>query len=123
MVVDDDREMVRLLQTLFELEGHDVVVTRSYQEIEATLRQSMPDLVLMDVRVQDGDTIPLVRQLRQDEALARIPIVMASGLDRRHECLDAGANIFVLKPFLPDDLLRMVAGLLETSPEAGSDTE
>jgi len=113
MVVDDDRQMGRLLKTLFELEGHQVVVTLSYQEILDTLHQVEPDVVLMDVRVQNEETTALVRQIRQDGGLAHLPIVMTSGLDCREECLEAGADCFALKPFLPDELIQMVRDLLE----------
>jgi CheY-like chemotaxis protein len=113
MVVDDDREMGRLLRTLFELEGYQVVLTRSYGEILDTLHRIQPDVVLMDVRVQGKETIDLLREIRQDEELAHTPVVMTSGMDRRRECTDAEADLFVLKPFLPDDLVQVVGRLLE----------
>ncbi len=69
LVVDDDREMGRLLKMLLELEGHRVIVTRMYEEILSSLRETMPDVAFFDVRVQDQETIPLVSQIRQDAAL------------------------------------------------------
>lgn len=113
VVVDDDREMGRLLKMLLELEGHQVVVIRMYEEILSNLRQTMPDIAVFDVRVQDQETIPLVSQIRQDATLAHIPIVMASGMDRSHECLRAGANRFMLKPFTPDALITVMKELLK----------
>jgi DNA-binding response OmpR family regulator len=112
LVVDDDREMGRLMRTLFELEGYEVVIARDYQEILPALRQVLPDVVLMDLRVQNQETIALVREIREEEGLSGIPVVMTSGMDRRRECLEAGADVFVLKPFLPDELVRMVVDLL-----------
>ncbi len=113
VVVDDDKEMGRLLQTLFELEGYEVVVVRMYEEIEPALRQHLPDAVFMDVHVQDQDTIPLLAELRKDPQLANIPVVMASGLDCREDCERAGANRFLIKPFLPTDLIRVVGDMLQ----------
>lgn len=112
LVVDDDREMGRLLKMLLELEGHQVVVTRMYDEILPSLRQTMPDVAFFDVRVQDQETIPLVGQIRQEAALANVPIIMASGMDRSRECLQAGANCFMLKPFTPDALIATIKELL-----------
>lgn len=113
MVVDDDREMGRLLCTLFELEGHKVVVVPSYQEVLPVLRQTQPDVVLMDVRVQNQETFGLMRQIRRDAALARVPVAMTSGMDCRRECLAAGADLFIMKPFLPDEVVGMIGDLLE----------
>jgi CheY-like chemotaxis protein len=113
MVVDDDQEMVRLLRTLFEMESYDVIVTRAYRDILGTLRESQPDVLLMDVRVQGRETIGLMSKIREDAGLAEIPVVMTSGMDRRRECLDAKADLFIMKPFLPDALIEMVGGLLK----------
>jgi len=112
MVVDDDEDISRLLRTLFELEGHRVVVTSTYDEVLPLFRRSLPDAVLMDVLVQGRETIELIRQMRQEEGrAAQIPLVMTSAMDRSWECLEAGADLFVLKPFLPDELVQMVSSL------------
>lgn len=108
LVVDDDRQIGRLLRTLFELEHHRVVVTPAYQDIMPAVREVVPDVVLMDVRVQGHETIDLVRQIRQEHRISHIPVVMTSGADCRPQCLEAGADQFVLKPFLPDQLVEMV---------------
>ena len=116
-IVDDDREIGRLLKTLFELENHRVLVFRTYQEVLPALRQALPDVVLMDVLVQGRETIELVRQMRQEEGTAHVPVVMTSGMDCGQQCLDAGANLFVLKPFLPDELVKTVADLVGSSSD------
>ena len=113
MVVDDDREMGRLMKTLFELGHHRVIVTPTYQDILPVMRQALPDAVLMDVRVQGQETIDLVRQVRQEARIAHIPVVMTSGADCRPQCLEAGADGFVMKPFLPDELVDMIVGLVD----------
>lgn len=115
LVVDDDKEMGRLLQTLFELEGYQVVTVRAYEEIVPSLREHVPDVVFMDVHVQDQDTIPLLASLRKEAEFARVPVVMASGLDCRDACEQAGANQFLVKPFLPNDLIRVVSEMLRAS--------
>ncbi len=112
LVVDDDREMGRLLKMLLELEGHQVIVTRAYEEVIPSLRQTMPDVAVFDVHVQEHETIPLVGQIRQQADLAGIPIIMTSGMDRSRECLQAGANCFMLKPFTPDSLIATIKELL-----------
>lgn len=114
VIVDDDPNMSRLLRTLFELEGFEVTTAQRYQEILSLIQQVRPDVVLMDVRVQGRETLDVVRQIRREQDLTNIPVVMTSGMDYRKQCLDAGANCFLLKPFIPDEMVRMVGTLLGT---------
>jgi len=113
VIVDDDPQMGHLLRLLFEMEGYEVFVARQYQDILPTIRQAQPDVVLMDVRVQGRETLDLLREMRRDENLARIPVVMTSGMNCQRECLEAGANRFILKPFVPNEMVRTVDSLVE----------
>lgn len=112
VVVDDDPNMSRLMRILFELEGFEVITAQRYQEILPLIQQVRPDVVLMDVRVQGRETLDVVRQIRREPDLTNIPVVMTSGMDYRKQCLDAGANCFLLKPFVPDEIVRTVGTLL-----------
>lgn len=112
MLVEDNREIGRLMRLLFELEGCRVVATDAYEEVLPLLSQALPDAVLMDVQVQGQETIDLVRRMRQsDKRVARIPVVMTSAMDYRRRCLEAGADQFILKPFLPDEVVQEVTNL------------
>lgn len=115
VIVDDDPHMGRLLRTFFELEGFEVTLAQRYNDILPTIRQTQPDIVLMDVRIRGQETLDLVRQMRQEQDLARIPVVMTSGMDYQNQCLAAGANCFVPKPFIPDDLVQTVHKLLTSA--------
>ena len=100
------------MRLLFELEGCRVVATDAYEEVLPLLSQALPDAVLMDVQVQGQGTIDLVRRMRQsDKRVARIPVVMTSAMDYRRRCLEAGADQFILKPFLPDEVVQEVTNL------------
>jgi DNA-binding response OmpR family regulator len=115
LVVDDDPEVGRLLSIVLELEGHQVTLVADYREVLPALRRDPPDVVVMDLRIQGRETTQLVRQMRREKKLARIPVVMASGTDCRERCVEAGADMFVLKPFAPRQLVEAVSGLLERS--------
>jgi len=113
MVVDDDKNIGRLLKTLFELEGLNVVATATYEEVLPLFYQALPDVALMDVQVQGQETIELLHQMRRDKNVPPTPVVMTSASDRRRECLEAGAILFILKPFLPDELVQRVTDILK----------
>jgi DNA-binding response OmpR family regulator len=112
IVVDDDKTFTGLLKTILELEGYQAVVVSNPDDVVATTHQVKPVLVLMDVHTGRGDTLSVLRELKTDEALKTVPVVMDSGMDRAEECLAAGAEAFLLKPFRPSELLATVAGLI-----------
>ncbi|HEY76029.1 MAG TPA: response regulator [Thermoflexia bacterium] len=115
LIVDDDHGMIRLLRTLFELEGFQVATVSSFDDVLPTCRKVLPDVILMDLRLRGQETLPLLRQIRQEDGLAKIPVVMTSGMDCGSRCLDAGADIFLPKPFLPDEVVRKVREVIRTS--------
>jgi DNA-binding response OmpR family regulator len=111
-VVDDDQVFRELLTTILDLEGYESVVLSEPETVVPTARQVNPALILMDVHISQGDTLPILRELKADEALKTVPVVMTSGMDRSDECLDAGADKFILKPFRPAEMLAVIADLI-----------
>jgi CheY-like chemotaxis protein len=110
MVIDDDATMASLLETLLKLDGHEVVKGESVQRFIEQVHQAQPDLILMDVFLQDAEGYDLVRSLRAQEnsSLAQLPVIMTSGMELSYECREAGADAFLLKPYDPDQLLHMI---------------
>ena len=104
MIVDDDRNTVKLLQTLLELDGFVVVVTGRGADVLPVAEQAKPDLFLMDYHLADMEGTTVVTNLRADPQFAKTPIVMASGLNVEGEAKKAGANMFLIKPFEPGSL-------------------
>lgn len=112
MIVDDDRNTVKLLQTLLELDGFDVVVSARGGDVVAAAEQNSPDIFLMDYHLADMDGVEVLRQLRAHSRFASTPIVMTSGLDVSDEVMEAGASTFLVKPFEPGELPTLFNRLL-----------
>ena len=114
MIVDDDRTTVKLLQTLLELDGYEVSVAGRGADVVPSAQTFNPDIFLMDYHLSDMDGVDVIRALRASDQFASTPIVMTSGLDVEDEALEAGASIFLVKPFEPDELpalfTRLIAG-------------
>ena len=104
MIVDDDRTMNSLLKTLLELDGFSVVLAPHGELVLPAALSEKPDAVLMDVHIADADGMDLLRQIRLHPLLARLPVIMCSGMDMEHECRKLGANAFILKPYPPEQL-------------------
>lgn len=115
MIVDDDLTMVSLLATLLELDGYSVVKASNESDFRARLASETPDLVIMDVFLKNADGTEIVRELRgnPESPLGSTPVIMTSGMEISARCLEAGADSFLLKPYDPEHLLRVVRNQLE----------
>ena len=110
-VIDDDPTMVTLLHTLLELEGYQVATAENWTDIAGAAMKAKPDIVLMDYFLPGTDGREVLRALRSTPGYEHISIIMTSGMDREHECLEAGADAFLLKPYSPDHLLETIRDL------------
>ena len=81
MIVDDDRNTVKLLQTLLELDGYEVAVAPRGADVMPVAEQAMPDIFLMDYHLSDMDGVDVIRHYGRMQTFANTPIIMTSGLD------------------------------------------
>ena len=108
LLAEDDHTMVSLLKTLLKMEGFEVIALDADADIPTAVIQEKPDSILMDVNIGKQNGMDLVQLIRKDPANASVNIVMASGYNLKAECLQRGANHFLLKPFMPDDLIKVL---------------
>jgi DNA-binding response OmpR family regulator len=107
LLADDDYTMVALLKTLLGMEGFQVATLLDQTgDILENIRSAKPDILLIDIFLGDRNGLDIVRQIRQMPDLNTIRIIMASGIDKTEECLAAGANDFLLKPYMPNELFE-----------------
>ena len=105
LLADDDITMLRLLKTLLGMEGYQVVTLLDMPgDIMDNIRSTKPDILLIDIFLGDRNGMDVVRQIRQMPDLNGIRIIMVSGIDKTEECLAAGADEFLLKPYMPNEL-------------------
>lgn len=108
LIAEDDHTMVSLLKTLLKMEGFDVVDLDVNADIQAGIARELPDAVLMDVHLGKQSGMEVVASLRKNPEFSQTKIVMTSGMNLKEECLKHGADHFLLKPFMPDELLRVL---------------
>lgn len=113
MVIEDDALMSSLLETLLQLEGYRVVQVEkesNLEEVLETMRLEKPALVLLDVHLQDkhSDGFDLLHQIRIDQVLDGTRVVMSSGADYTQRSREAGADGFIMKPYMPDELVGKI---------------
>jgi CheY-like chemotaxis protein len=109
LLAEDDTTMVALLKTLLSMEGYQVATLLDKTgDILENIRVAKPDILLIDIFLGDSNGLDIVRQIRQMPDLKDIKIVMASGIDKTEECLAAGADVFLLKPYMPNELFDIL---------------
>lgn len=112
LIVDDDRSTTGLLKTIFEMEGFKTIVCAGPERVMELARQNEPDLVFMDYHLAETESLFILKEIKADPALKKTPVIMTSGLDRSKECIQAGADSFVLKPFRPASLMSEIRSVL-----------
>ena len=108
LIAEDDHTMVALLQTLLKMEGFEVATVHIDSDVVAEVRREKPDYVFMDVHLGRQSGIEIVETIRKNPEFAKLRVIMTSGLDVRDACMQCGADSFILKPFMPDDLLSLL---------------
>lgn len=111
MLIEDDPTMLSLIRTLLEIEGFQVTPLNGDIKIERilnALRKEKPDLILVDVHLRHTNGIDLLRAVRQDSELKSMTVLMSSGMELGVQCREAGADDFILKPFMPDELVHKI---------------
>ncbi|MBN2391344.1 MAG: response regulator [Anaerolineae bacterium] len=112
LVADDDKMMLRLLKTLIEMEGNEVVAVTRPEDIVPAAQAEEMTLILMDYHLAGGNSMDALRTLKSDPALKMVPVLVTSGMDRELECKKLGAEGFILKPFRPNELLDHISAMI-----------
>ena len=112
LVVDDEERMARFIRLNLEHDGFQVV--EAYNGIQAiqSLRDSMPDLVLLDVMLPDMDGFEVLKLIREISAVPVIMLTAKGEEDDRVHGLELGADDYITKPFSPRELVSRVRAVL-----------
>jgi len=102
LLVEDDPTMLSLLKTFLQIEGYEVFLADA-ETWDCLLTQ-------LDVNLRYINGIEIIKKIRGHKDFNDIEVIMTSGIDYKDQCLKEGANRFILKPYMPDDLLTVLAG-------------
>jgi len=108
LLAEDDMTMVSLLTTLLKMEGFNVVALHADDDVPAAVRRETPDILLMDVHLLHQSGLEILEKIRTSEDTSQTRVVMSSGANVREECITRGANGFLLKPYMPDELITIL---------------
>jgi two-component system alkaline phosphatase synthesis response regulator PhoP len=115
LVVDDDKQIVRLLRAYLEQAGFQVLVAYDGETALHAVRRERPDLVVLDLMLPHRDGWEITRLVRGDPAVASTPIVMLTARVEDTDKivgLELGADDYVTKPFNPQVVVARVRAVL-----------
>jgi len=115
LVVDDDKEVVRLMRAYLEDSGFEVMAAYDGESALHTIRRENPDLVLLDLMLPDRDGWDVTRTIRSDKSLQNTPIIMLTArVDDTDKIvgLEIGADDYVTKPYNPREVVARVKARL-----------
>ncbi len=114
--IEDDPHMSGLLQLIFERQGYRVVSVKSGEFGLEMLKSLQPDVLLLDLMLPDIDGWDIYRQMKADEELSQIPVVIVSARNREQDAEQGytvvGNDRFVQKPFEVSALIDTVKEVL-----------
>jgi two-component system KDP operon response regulator KdpE len=108
LVVEDDREIRALMQSTLTVEGFEVQTAASVSEARAMLQHALPDIMVLDLGLPDGDGASLVQEVRQHHALPILVVSARHQEAQKIQLLDAGADDYLTKPFSVAELLARI---------------
>jgi two-component system phosphate regulon response regulator PhoB len=125
LIIEDEEPLTLLLRYNLEAEGYDVDTTARGDEAEIKLKESVPDLLVLDWMLPGMSGIELCRRLRARPDTERLPIIMLTARGEESERvrgLATGADDYIVKPFSVPELVARVRALLRrASPERMAD--
>ena len=118
LVIDDDREIVRIVRAYLEQANFKVFTAYDGATGLQAIYQEHPDLLLLDLMLPDQDGWTITRQLRSDDKLAALPIIMLTARIEDADKiigLELGADDYITKPFNPREVVARVRTVLRRS--------
>lgn len=123
LVVDDERRMVGFIRLNLEQDGFEVIEAFNGTEALNRLRDSLPDLILLDVMMPDIDGFEVLRTIRE---ISQVPVIMLTAKSEEEDVvkgLELGADDYVTKPFSPRELVSRVKAVLRRGSTFEDDEE
>ncbi len=108
LLAEDDVTMVSLLKTLLKMEGFDIVSIHADANVVEEIKKENPAVLLLDFHLGAQNGLDILDEIRNQEATRNVKVIMSSGASVKEECMNRGANGFLLKPYMPDDLINLL---------------
>ncbi len=118
LLIDDDPNLILLVKDYLEFQGYEVITAENGREALEILEKNVPDMIICDVMMPEMDGYALVEKVRQEPRTSWIPVMFLSAKGQsqdRVKGLNTGADVYMVKPFEPEELVAQVESSLKQS--------
>ncbi|MBE0447552.1 MAG: response regulator [Actinobacteria bacterium] len=112
LVTEKDGVIKEVASYFSDLKGCEVVFIQSGLEAIDIVKKSPPDIIIMDLLLQKLDGIRVCRILKKNKTTSNIPIIILTLVQAKKRSLEAGADVFILKPVRSADLIDIISNIL-----------
>jgi DNA-binding response OmpR family regulator len=119
LIVDDNEDNVRILSRMLIARGFEVRIARDGHGALESVRQQLPDVVLLDIMMPGMDGMQVLAQLRGDAHTAGVPVIMVTAKTQDEDVLagyKVGADYYVTKPFTIRQILYAIGLVMGDGP-------
>ncbi len=116
LLIDDDPNLILLVKDYLEFRGYEVITAENGREALEVLEQDVPDMIICDVMMPEMDGYSLVSAIRSDPKTSWVPVLFLSAKGQsqdRVKGLNIGADVYMVKPFEPEELVAQVESSLK----------
>lgn len=118
LVVDDDPALQKLVMQLLQRGGFEAIGALTAREAATVLKeQPLPDLMVLDLMLPEMSGIDFLKQIRGRDEFQELPVIILSALadpEQIREGLSSGADRYLTKPYLANNLIKTVREVLQT---------
>ena len=116
LLAEDEPNIVASLEFLLGRAGYEIVAYSDGAEALSAIKTDPPDIVVLDMMLPSLDGLEILRQLRAEAGCANLPVIMLTAKGQqedRDSAMNAGADLFITKPFANSDVVDAVKSFLE----------
>ena len=118
VILDDEADILELIKVNLKKNGFEPVIFEFVDEFWAYLEKKTPDLIVLDLMLNDADGFEICKEIRIKDKLSHIPIIMLTAKSEETDKivgLEIGADDYVTKPFSPRELIARIKAVLKRS--------
>lgn len=115
LICDDDPLLLELMEFRLRAKGYEVIKAVDGAEALEKAQQDAPDVVVLDAMMPKADGLEVLARIKGDPALSDTPVIMLTARKGQKDivsALDKGADDYLVKPFIPEELLARLARLI-----------
>ncbi|USR90566.1 response regulator transcription factor [Phormidium yuhuli AB48] len=116
LLIDDDPNLILLVKDFLEFRGYEVTAAENGREALEILEETIPELIICDVMMPEMDGYGFVQKVRENPKTSWVPVIFLSAKGQsqdRVKGLNTGADVYMVKPFEPDELVAQVESSLQ----------